>query len=509
MVDPSTACKNLPAGFDASQLPKRGDVGMLYCGPPCQGFSGMNQNRTNEDHKNALILTALSYVEVLRPAVFLLENVTGMLGFRLGAVRRAKGKVETGGYTMGVPRLIVRVLLDLGYQVGWSVLQVGAFGSCQSRRRVIFVATLPHVKLPVFPEPMYLFRTDSVKMATYDPALRSADDESVDIESDQDPLSATPAHWRHDQEPNQGWNSPMTFVSSRWALFPPRFISDAISDFPGFDFKYPADNEAIMQLTPAEKEALRYDSSLPVVDAVKFQKSQIRTIRPEKPEERKYLSLPKTEFQWQMRRNNRTHRGDWDALVSHPWYSISADVDGGHVEEEGEVPDFVCRSFKAVTVERIHHIARDARSHHRDHRDLPELLKPWALDVTKNATAAKHGGWKGLYGRMDWWGFSRTATTETDPMCKTGTILHPEQNRTVTVREMARIQTFPDDFVFDTDKIMVAEAYRQVGNAVPPALATAINRELFKSLRASPLGHLSEAKAREAMGVPPLDDPRT
>ncbi|KAI9218439.1 hypothetical protein BC828DRAFT_407591 [Blastocladiella britannica] len=32
MVDPSTACKNLPAGFDASQLPKRGDVGMLYCG---------------------------------------------------------------------------------------------------------------------------------------------------------------------------------------------------------------------------------------------------------------------------------------------------------------------------------------------------------------------------------------------------------------------------------------------------------------------------------------------
>ena len=51
-------------------------------------------------------------------------------------------------------------------------------------------------------------------------------------------------------------------------------------------------------------------------------------------------------------------------------------------------------------------------------------------------------------------------------------IIHPRHNRRFTIREIARIQTFPDDFMFidDTPKAITA-MYKVIGNAVPCTLA--------------------------------------
>ena len=56
---------------------------------------------------------------------------------------------------------------------------------------------------------------------------------------------------------------------------------------------------------------------------------------------------------------------------------------------------------------------------------------------------------------------------------------HPEANRIPTVRESARIQSFPDRFIFYGSK---TSQYEQVGNAVPPILSRTIAMEIKKRL---------------------------
>ena len=67
-------------------------------------------------------------------------------------------------------------------------------------------------------------------------------------------------------------------------------------------------------------------------------------------------------------------------------------------------------------------------------------------------------------------GVAATITTRFDTP-SSGRFTHPVLNRCLTVREAARIQTFPDDFVFYGPKTI---QMKEVGNAVPPFLARAI-----------------------------------
>ena len=57
--------------------------------------------------------------------------------------------------------------------------------------------------------------------------------------------------------------------------------------------------------------------------------------------------------------------------------------------------------------------------------------------------------------------------------------LHPEIPRTLSVRESARLQTFPDDYVFCGPP---ARQFTQVGNAVPPVLAMKIADAIYRTV---------------------------
>lgn len=91
-------------------------------------------------------------------------------------------------------------------------------------------------------------------------------------------------------------------------------------------------------------------------------------------------------------------------------------------------------------------------------------------ELTPQCWINKKSGGTDLFGRLWWDKPSVTIRTEFFKPEK-GRYLHPVQHRPITHREAARIQSFPDSFVFKGSKTEIA---KQIGNAVPPRLAAAV-----------------------------------
>ena len=85
---------------------------------------------------------------------------------------------------------------------------------------------------------------------------------------------------------------------------------------------------------------------------------------------------------------------------------------------------------------------------------------------------------KDTYGRMWWHRQSPTITTKFFSISN-GRFAHPEENRAISIREGATLQTFPKNYVFKTTS--VANTARMIGNAVPPKYATAIGKAIIQN----------------------------
>lgn len=90
-------------------------------------------------------------------------------------------------------------------------------------------------------------------------------------------------------------------------------------------------------------------------------------------------------------------------------------------------------------------------------------------------------GYKDIYGRVKWDTPSPTMTGGCAMISK-GRFGHPEQDRAISLREAARLQTFPDDFKFIGTVSSIAA---QIGNAVPPLLAKKIAETLMNAIQLS------------------------
>ena len=95
-------------------------------------------------------------------------------------------------------------------------------------------------------------------------------------------------------------------------------------------------------------------------------------------------------------------------------------------------------------------------------KDIPICISDKRLDGIR-AT----GGRTTYYGRLRWDAPSYTIATYFNHVGN-GCNLHPSQARVISTREAARLQSFPDDFVFVGSK---ASQFKQIGNAVPPLMS--------------------------------------
>ncbi len=84
----------------------------------------------------------------------------------------------------------------------------------------------------------------------------------------------------------------------------------------------------------------------------------------------------------------------------------------------------------------------------------------------------------GSYGRLCWDEQASTITTRFDTPAG-GRFIHPDEDRTLTPREAARLQSFPDSYIFYGDKRSIS---RQIGNAVPPKVSYFLARLVLNIL---------------------------
>lgn len=112
--------------------------------------------------------------------------------------------------------------------------------------------------------------------------------------------------------------------------------------------------------------------------------------------------------------------------------------------EKSNIPNHNAMTHSAQMLEKMSYVKDGG-----DRSDIPEELRPKSGDIRK-------------YIRYN---------SKKPSVCVTGDmrkIFHYEQNRALTCRELARIQSFPDSFIFEGTSIQIQQ---QIGNAVPPKLA--------------------------------------
>ncbi len=152
-----------------------------------------------------------------------------------------------------------------------------------------------------------------------------------------------------------------------------------------------------------------------------------------------YLSFPQYDYQKKMRKNI-TKQNNPERVMNH-----------------------ICRSHNPVDMICFAMLAPGGK-----YLDLPESMRRYRWDIFEDK-----------YKRLPWDKPSWTLTAHMRKDCLA--YIHPKQNRSISVREAARLQSFPDDFVFDAP---MTRMFELVGNSVPPLLAEAIAKPIVKQVQA-------------------------
>ena len=178
----------------------------------------------------------------------------------------------------------------------------------------------------------------------------------------------------------------------------------------------------------------------------------------------------------------KPHTTVWDAISDLPIiessnkeglyeYNVEPQNEYQSILREGSenIKNHKCSNLGKINLERLKYIPQGG-----SWRDIPYELLPAGLKRARRSDHTKR------YGRLDPNGLCSTILTKCDPHW--GSFFHPTQDRIISVREAARIQSFPDRYIFQGG---ITQQYAQVGNAVPPLMAKALGEAINRMIGGS------------------------
>lgn len=158
-----------------------------------------------------------------------------------------------------------------------------------------------------------------------------------------------------------------------------------------------------------------------------------------------------------------THAAKGGGLFKRPWRTLGEALDGLGVDHDSPRTQFSPRKLKYLRL-----VPEGG-----NWRNLPVELQMESMGKAFYALGGRCGYWRRLTFKAP------SPTILTEPQNASTSLCHPGEDRPLTVRECARVQTFPDDWTFVGSTL---EQYRLVGNAVPIQLAAAVAKSVKAAL---------------------------
>ena len=186
------------------------------------------------------------------------------------------------------------------------------------------------------------------------------------------------------------------------------------------------------------------------------------------------VALPKGRFDADEYRTVRDAISDLEEVT--PVFDLEDDKDGIHIERKENLNE-LASALRNAEVLRNHIVTKTTDIAMERFRALKQGQNFHALDesLKMNTYTDAARTQNTIYLRLNYDEPSGTVVNVRKSMW-----IHPTLDRAISVREAARLQTFPDSFVFCGSK---DKQYQQVGNAVPPIMAKSIAKKLAKTLK--------------------------
>lgn len=431
-----------------------GDIDVIFGGPPCQGFSRLGK-RDASDPRNMLFHEYLRIIRDVRPRYVVMENVTGILDMLMLDFPSVVRDESYLGQRL-VKEILREELQELGYVLlDVQVLNSANFGVPQQRNRVVFLAYRNDVNPLEYPEPDVL---PEVTVREALSGLYNINQSDISEYAQNRIQGETPTvageNIPREQITNMEESRHDILVSQRFSLYQPGENTRAVINrlkAEGINIRDTCPelfNESLFQVNLGINTEVIHDTlvELDLFDN-KFKASR-------------WLHFTNRQLAILSSIINNEH--EFTSVLKSLASRLNTTLEQANAFWETVQP-LLNREYDADT---FHHL----------------LISGKITDKIGEAILTK----KSIRTKLNPDSVSPTIVTLPDDF------IHPYFNRVLTVREMARIQSFDDSFEFlgkrttgGDKRSQETPQFTQVGNAVPPLLARAIALKVREAIEAN------------------------